>query len=90
MTEENKYVPFGAIASVDGKKSNTISNIVGDGGQIYLSGLEDSGALSVSWGEDVKQQCHLNYALPPLAPASGIQMVKATCHYKINRFGNPS
>ncbi|MCQ4967844.1 fimbria/pilus outer membrane usher protein [Atlantibacter hermannii] len=90
MTEENKYVPFGAIASVDGKKSNTISNIVGDGGQIYLSGLEDSGALSVSWGEDVKQQCHLNYALPPLAPASGIQMVKATCHYKINRSGNPS
>lgn len=55
-------VPFGATASVVGDK-NEQGSIVGDGGQVYLTGLEDTGHLNVKWGNDISQQCHAEYQL---------------------------
>lgn len=88
MTDENKYVPFGAIATIEGNNDNKTSNIVGDGGQVYLSGLENNGVLSISWGEDVNKQCRVDYALPQMTPASGVQMITALCHHKTNNAGH--
>lgn len=42
-------VPFGAM--VTGTDSTVdVSSIVGDGGQVYLSGMDEHGSLTAKWG----------------------------------------
>lgn len=48
-TSSNKPVPFGSVVSV--KNSNTTAGIVGEDGEVFLSGLPDSGVLEVKWGK---------------------------------------
>ena len=52
-------VPFGAIVTLD----NT-SAIVGDDGEVWLTGLQGTVALSVQWGEDAGQQCKGTLTVP--------------------------
>jgi len=47
LTYNGQPVPFGAEAFVAGDERNRA--IVGDQGQVYLSGLSDQGALRVTW-----------------------------------------
>jgi len=71
-------VPFGATAGVNnGDKEN--SSIVGDGGQVYLSGMSDSGTLTVKWGNSAAQSCQVNYHLPEQPATSGIQLINGDC-----------
>ncbi len=51
-------VPFGAEA----KLKTGGSGIVGDSGQVYLTGVPDDGELTVSWGG--KARCVAHYRLP--------------------------
>ena len=60
-------VPFGAIASLQTTpQAEETSSIVGDGGQVYLTGLPPSGKLSVKWGEAANQQCQVPFDLSQL------------------------
>ena len=78
LTRSAGPVPFGATASIVGDKDN--SSIVGDGGQVYLSGVAQSGELDVKWGNDASQQCHASFTLPAdNNQNSGIKMVTARC-----------
>lgn len=71
-------VPFGAMAGLDdGKKSN--GSIVGDGGQVYLSGMPDSGTLKVKWGSSAAEGCLVNYRLPEQSATSDIQLINGDC-----------
>lgn len=45
----NKSVPFGATASAQIKNSSQITGIVGDNGQLYLSGLPLEGVINIQW-----------------------------------------
>ncbi len=57
-------VPFGAIATLTGQAAGEEnSSIVGDAGQVYMSGLPEKGALLVSWGNDKKHQCRAVFDL---------------------------
>ncbi|MCV5597504.1 hypothetical protein OFN66_27790, partial [Escherichia coli] len=38
--------------------------IVGDNGQLYLSGLPLEGVINIQWGDGVQQKCQANYKLP--------------------------
>lgn len=49
-------VPFGAIATVTGSQT-TQGFIVGDAGQIYLTGMNNDAVLMVRWGENRSEQC---------------------------------
>ncbi|EBG3215797.1 fimbrial biogenesis outer membrane usher protein [Salmonella enterica subsp. enterica] len=60
-TPGGKPVPFGATVSVAGEDTNT--SIVGEGGEVYLSGLAEQGVIVVQWGN--KQQCQAGYNLGP-------------------------
>ncbi|HGX4025234.1 TPA: fimbrial biogenesis usher protein [Escherichia coli] len=60
----NKSVPFGATASAQIKNSSQITGIVGDNGQLYLSGLPLEGVINIQWGNGVQQKCQANYKLP--------------------------
>lgn len=76
----NKPVPFGAIVSAaNDSEQNNNNGIVGDDGQVYLSGLKENGSLRVKWGKNSVNQCAVNYALPEKKSLSGIEILHAKC-----------
>ncbi|WMT16052.1 fimbria/pilus outer membrane usher protein [Serratia fonticola] len=74
-------VPFGATVT-EATSTDVHSSIVGDGGQVYLTGMEAQGTLLVQWGKGSGQQCQVSYQLPPkqrTEQTAGLIMVNATC-----------
>lgn len=71
-------VPFGATVT-DLLNPDNSAAIVGDGGQVYLSGLADSGKLNVKWGNGTSQQCLVTYSLGAQVQSSTIRTVNAQC-----------
>ncbi|EEE9161452.1 fimbria/pilus outer membrane usher protein [Salmonella enterica subsp. enterica serovar Kimberley] len=66
LRPDHQPVPFGAMAVVKGAETRGDDNsaIVGDGGQVFLTGLADEGVLSVQWGSNTDQHCLVPYRLP--------------------------
>lgn len=60
---DGRPVPFGATVVVEGERAGS-NGIVGDGGQVYLSGLKGNERLSVSWGSGAASQCQAVVSLP--------------------------
>lgn len=73
---DGQAVPFGA--SVEREDSGG-GSIVGDNGQVYLSGLPQSGDLKVKWGDASNQQCVAPYTLPKGSETQAINYAKAEC-----------
>ncbi len=75
-------VPFGATASLKGqsdlKPDSLVSGIIGDGGEVYLSGMPYQGQLQVSWGHQPDQQCTAAFTLPQKKDMAVIQ-TQAEC-----------
>ncbi|MBJ5867003.1 fimbrial biogenesis outer membrane usher protein [Salmonella enterica subsp. enterica serovar Derby] len=69
-------VPFGAMVTAS---DNASGNIVGDSGQVYLTGMPQKGSLLLKWGNASKEQCSVSYRLPEEPPASGVIELNATC-----------
>lgn len=69
-------VPFGAMVTTS---DNASGSIVGDSGQVYLSGMPQKGSLLLKWGNASKEQCNVSYRLPAEPPASGVIELNATC-----------
>ncbi|AHG19273.2 fimbrial assembly protein [Chania multitudinisentens RB-25] len=68
-------VPFGAtVTNEDGNAS-----IVGDSGQVYLTGMTGSGKLNVKWGNDSSQQCQVSYSLVEQKENTGIRLMNGQC-----------
>lgn len=65
LRADGDVVPFGAIASLAGDPGSLeeTASIVGDAGQVYLSGLPESGQLEVKWGRAATQQCRARFQL---------------------------
>ncbi|MDY0923350.1 fimbria/pilus outer membrane usher protein [Leclercia sp. CFBP8987] len=70
-------VPFGAIATIKGQENNSF--IVGDKGQVYLTGLSPSGTLLVKWGNDASQQCQVKYSLTEQNTSNGVHVISLNC-----------
>ncbi len=72
-------VPFGAMVT-DPAQKGAQGFIVGDGGQVYLTGLADSGALQVKWGNEAGEQCSVHYSLNrQTADNAGVQTLSGQC-----------
>lgn len=56
-------VPFGATVKTS-QQSSGERFIVGDNGQVYLTGLENQGQLLVKWGEGADERCSTAYSVP--------------------------
>ncbi|HFM4644204.1 TPA: FimD/PapC C-terminal domain-containing protein, partial [Escherichia coli] len=56
----NKNIPFGAMVYVDG---NEQAGIIGDDGEVFLSGLKEKGILNVRWEGKQNQECLIPYRL---------------------------
>ncbi|NIG42384.1 fimbrial biogenesis outer membrane usher protein [Enterobacter sp. Acro-832] len=61
---DGKFVPFGATVSY-GSESDEAA-IVGDQGQVYLSGLTNINTLYVKWGNELSRQCAAKFELPDI------------------------
>ncbi|SQI96103.1 type 1 fimbriae anchoring protein FimD [Klebsiella oxytoca] len=78
--DNGRPVPFGAMVSIPGAASSEQAFIVGDSGQVYLTGLESSGVLNVKWGGQrarslpgpvcaaVREKPHRHYRSPGAMP----------------------
>ncbi|ECB1584490.1 fimbrial biogenesis outer membrane usher protein [Salmonella enterica subsp. enterica serovar Stanleyville] len=62
MQVNGKPAPFGAMASAE-LDSGTVTGIVGDNGELYLSGMPENGHFTLSWGGDESTTCAVNYTL---------------------------
>lgn len=58
--KNDKPLPFGAMVSVIDQDN---AGVIGDEGQVYLSGLKESGVIKVRWGSGINQTCSIPYAL---------------------------
>jgi outer membrane usher protein len=80
LTYQGKVVPFGAMATLipsPGEKEN--SSIVGPEGQLYISGMPDSGKLQVQWGDGDNQRCNVAFTLPPVQENTPVREMIASC-----------
>ncbi|OMQ20390.1 fimbria/pilus outer membrane usher protein [Serratia oryzae] len=69
-------VPFGAtVTDADGQNAS----IVGDSGQVYLTGMSGSGKLNVKWGNDASQQCQVSYSVVEQKENTGIRLMNGQC-----------
>ena len=76
---DGKPVPFGAVVSAVGaEREHGAMGIVGDSGEVYMSGLQEKGQLQVSWGSG-QLQCRVNYHLPEERGAAGIYNMTGMC-----------
>lgn len=62
-------IPLGATVVVhsDNDSAEQNTSIVGDGGQVYLSGLSEIGYLDVKWGNNDVQRCRAEFNLAEAA-----------------------
>lgn len=70
-------VPFGAMVTLKGAQEQQF--IVGDEGQVYLSGMPPEGTLNVVWGRDGEQRCTANYSLTAAENYSGVSVTGSLC-----------
>ncbi|HEY4438488.1 MAG TPA: fimbria/pilus outer membrane usher protein [Lelliottia sp.] len=83
LKDNNKPVPFGATVSQSNNSqgnNDPHNGIVGDGGLVYLTGMEDQGTLLARWGEGNQNQCVVNYTLPKQKTESGVAILHEKCH----------
>lgn len=77
-----KPVPFGSTVSII--KRDEEASIVGDDGEVYLSGVPDEGVLRAKWGNGENQQCKLPFDLRPYltsekGKSSAVVLYKGEC-----------
>lgn len=58
LMQNGKAVPFGAAVTYGENKSYSI---VGDDGEVYVTGLNDGDKLNVSWGSTDSKRCFSHY-----------------------------
>lgn len=79
---QSTKIPFGAIAALqDAKDGQDVYGIVGDNGQVYMTGLPETGVLRVKWGNGAAHQCLAKFDLSELtlAPDSMLRQMTLTC-----------
>ncbi|MBF4154933.1 fimbria/pilus outer membrane usher protein [Enterobacter hormaechei] len=74
LSHKGKPLPFGAMVSNADNNS-----IVGDEGQVYLTGLTPEGILEAQWGKGDDQKCIAKYMIPPAEQKTSIAQIDAIC-----------
>ncbi|MEZ2576103.1 MULTISPECIES: fimbrial biogenesis usher protein [Buttiauxella] len=76
VTRGGRAVPFGSMVR---EETSGVTSMVGDEGQIYLSGLPLQGKLLIQWGDGKDSHCYAPYTLPPESLTQAVAVVSATC-----------
>lgn len=75
MRTDGTAVPYGALATLVGQGVG--AGVVGEGGQVYLTGLPEQGQMSVRWSGG---QCRVTYTLPQTKGEAGIYEMRNACN----------
>jgi len=70
-----KPVPFGATVSLVDKES-TVTGIVSDNGEVYLTGLPENGKILAKWGNGSNEQCQGSYSLASSNASDAATLIK--------------
>lgn len=75
---DNSFIPLGA--DVLNEKGESVGS-VGQAGQAYVRGVEESGKLRVVWGNEPGSSCTVNYRITPSAQKVGLTtlLTNQTC-----------
>lgn len=76
LNHSHKPVPFGSTVTVNDSQQ---SSLVGDDGQVYLSGLPQSGTLTVQWGQGDDKRCSVAWQLSA-EQMDTFNRLAETCH----------
>ncbi|PKH22190.1 fimbrial assembly protein [Enterobacterales bacterium CwR94] len=81
LVRTGETVPFGSLVTLNHPAGEVNSGIVGDAGQVYLSGLPERGVLTASWGREAGQQCQATFDLSTTQPPTHnpVRMLTARC-----------
>lgn len=74
LTKNGKPLPFGATVTAGGS-----NGIVGDDGQVYLTGLARTGTLTAKWGNDAGQSCTATWHASEADSNTSLNKVSAVC-----------
>ncbi|WP_052130704.1 fimbria/pilus outer membrane usher protein [Erwinia typographi] len=74
LMRNGKPLPFGAMVN-----AGESSGIVGEEGQVYLSGLPRSGTLKVKWGSEETQMCQGAWSVSENRQATGLLRTTVAC-----------
>ncbi|HHR5860527.1 TPA: fimbria/pilus outer membrane usher protein [Providencia alcalifaciens] len=74
LRADGSPVPYGALAVLEA--DNVGAGVVGERGQVYLTGLPEQGQLIVKWAQG---QCQVRYTLPANKDAMGMYTMRQTC-----------
>lgn len=78
IRSNGEAVPFGATATVN-DAANSQGFIIGDAGQVYLTGMPESGTLQVKWGKEANNSCRATFTLSKADNASGLIETSSRC-----------
>jgi outer membrane usher protein len=73
LTYNDKPLPFGAMVTAGER-----GGIVGDDGQVYLSGMPDKGMVRAEWG-GAEKHCTSQYSLSEKDKSQPVIRIEATC-----------
>lgn len=76
LTHNGQPLPFGTSVS---RTDINASGIVGDAGQVYMSGLPLKGTLKSQWGTGKNNQCQADYVLPEDSLDKAITYINVPC-----------
>lgn len=74
VTRGGKSVPFGSLIRENGAG---ITSMVGNDGQVYLSGAPLSGELLIQWGDGANSRCIAHYVLPRQSLQQAVTVISA-------------
>ncbi|EMH7336563.1 fimbria/pilus outer membrane usher protein [Serratia ureilytica] len=74
LYRDRRPLAFGTTVSA-GKSHG----IVGDDGQVYLTGLSERGTLSAQWGKDAGQSCRAEWKITPADVRGPLASITAEC-----------
>lgn len=77
LLANKKPIPFGAIVKLNTEALN--ASIVGDNSQAYISGMPQSGAGNIKWGEGSEQSCNFTYNTNAARVVGGIYLTTVAC-----------
>ncbi|UBX49574.1 fimbria/pilus outer membrane usher protein [Providencia alcalifaciens] len=80
LTHQSKAIPFGSMGNLISANHEISSNgIVGDNGDIYLSGMPEKGEVHIKWGKNPDEQCTAHYQLTEQQQRMPVAVLQATC-----------
>ncbi|BDH44715.1 outer membrane usher protein [Salmonella enterica subsp. enterica serovar Choleraesuis] len=77
LRKNKDAIPFGAQVTL---RDSTITSMVGDNGEVYLSGLPASGVIDVSLGRDEAAYCSAAFNINNRDVTNGIFIKDIECH----------